>query len=144
MSRNDTVQLLQQTGKGLHMALFSFDDLLESVRNPALRKVLEESRDDHKRLLNENSNSLKGHWENDKDIGMMTKAMAHLSADMKLDMEDSDRVIANIITKGCDTGMRNLHKYINQYASADLAAVDTANKLIDIENNLKDNLTMYL
>lgn len=144
MNRTDTVKLLQQASKGLHMAMFSFDDLIDHIHDPSLRKVLEESRNDHKRLLNENSNILKGYWQGDKDVSIMAKAMAHMSADMKLDMEDSDRVIANIITKGCDTGIRNLHKYINEYAAADLAAVDTAKKLINIEENLKDNLTMYL
>ena len=114
------------------------------MRNPALRKVLEESRDDHKRLLNENSNILKGYHQNDRDIGAMTKLMAHMSADMKLDINDSDRVIANIITKGCDTGIRNLRKYVNEYAASDLAAVDTARKLVTVEENLKDNIAMYL
>lgn len=144
MNGTDTVDLLQQVSKGLHMAIFSFDDLIGDVRNPALRKVLEESRDDHKRLLNENSNILKGYHQNDRDIGTMTKLMAHMSADMKLDINDSDRVIANIITKGCDTGIRNLRKYVNEYAASDLAAVDTARKLVTVEENLKDNIAMYL
>ena len=144
MNGTDTVDLLQQVSKGLHMAMFSFDDLIGDVRNPALRKVLEESRDDHKRLLNENSNILKGYHRNDRDIGAMTKLMAHMSSDMKLDMEDSDRVIANIITKGCDTGIRNLRKYVNEYAASDLAAVDTARKLVTVEENLKDNIAMYM
>lgn len=144
MNGTDTVDLLQQVSKGLHMAIFSFDDLIGDVRNPALRKVLEESRDDHKRLLNENSNILKGYHQNDRDIGAMTKLMAHMSADMKLDINYSDRVIANIITKGCDTGIRNLRKYVNEYAASDLAAVDTARKLVTVEENLKDNIAMYL
>ena len=74
----------------------------------------------------------------------MTKLMAHMSADMKLDINDSDRVIANIITKGCDTGIRNLRKYVNEYAASDLAAIDTARKLVTVEENLKDNIAMYL
>ena len=41
MNGTDTVDLLQQVSKGLHMAMFSFDDLIGDVRNPALRKVLE-------------------------------------------------------------------------------------------------------
>lgn len=144
MNGTDTVDLLQQISKGLHMAMFSFDDLIGDVRNPALRKVLEESRDDHKRLLNENSNILKGYHRSDRDLSAMTKLMAHMSADMKLDMEDSDRVIANIITRGCDTGIRNLRKYTNEYAASDPAAVDTAGKLVTVEENLRDNIAMYL
>lgn len=144
MNGTDTVDLLQQVSKGLHMAMFSFDDLIGDVRNPALRKVLEESRDDHKRLLNENSNILKGYHRSDRDISAMAKFMAHMSADMKLDMEDSDRVIANIITKGCDTGIRNLRKYVNEYAASDPAAVDTARKLVTAEEEPKDNIAIYL
>ena len=59
-------------------------------------------------------------------------------------MEYSDRVIADIVTKGCDMGSKNLYKYINQYAGADLAAVDTAKKLIVLEENLTEDLRLYL
>ena len=43
-----------------------------------------------------------------------------------------------------DTGIRNLRKYVNEYAASDLAAVDTARKLVTVEENLKDNIAMYL
>ena len=43
-----------------------------------------------------------------------------------------------------DTGIRNLRKYVNEYAASDLAAVDTARKLVTVEDNLKDNIAMYL
>ncbi|NLD20364.1 MAG: hypothetical protein GX663_09015 [Clostridiales bacterium] len=144
MSEQDTINLLRETSKGVQMAIFSFDDLIGHVKNPALKKVITESRNDHKRLHDENANLLKGHKAADESLGMMAKGMAHMSMDTKLGMEDSDRVIAGIITKGCDTGTRNLYKYINEYAGADLTAAETAKKLINIEENLEENLRVYL
>ena len=144
MTNYDTIELLKETDKGVQMAIYSFDQLLERVQNPALKKLVTESRDDHKRLKNETGDLLKALGSHEEEPPMMAKGMAWMETSLKLGMEDSDRVIADIITKGCDNGAKNLHKYINQYAGADPAAADTARKLIKLEEDLKEELRLYL
>jgi len=144
MSNNDTMCLLTETSKGVEMALFSFEQLMEHVHDPAMQKILEESKDDHQRLQAEVNNLLKANNIAKKDPGMMAKTMAWMDSGMKLAMEDSDRVIANIVTKGCNNGTKNLRKYINEYAETDLTAAETAKKLINIEDKLAENLRLYL
>ncbi|MDO4545891.1 MAG: hypothetical protein Q4C25_07015 [Bacillota bacterium] len=144
MKYQDTACLTKEVGKGIDMAIYSFDQLLERVKDPALKKVITESRNDHKRLQDENNNLQKAYHVMKQEPGSMAKGMAWMETNMKLSMEDSDRVVADIITKGCDTGVKNLYKYINEYAESDLAAVETARKLIDIEETLEENLRLYL
>lgn len=144
MSTNDTVDLLKETDKGVQMAIYSFDQLLDKTSDPALKKLLTESRNDHKRLKNETGNLLKALGSFEEEPPAMAKGMAWMETNWKMGMEYSDRVIADIITKGCDMGAKNLHKYVNQYAGCDLAAADTAKKLIKLEENLKEDLRLYL
>ena len=75
---------------------------------------------------------------------MMARSMAWMETNWKMTKEDSDRVIADIITKGCNMGSKNLRKYINEYAECDLTAADTANKLIKLEEDLTENIRLYL
>ena len=140
----DTASLMRETGLGVEMAIYSFDELLERVRNPALKKVIKDAREDHKRLQNENNALMKAYELLPPAAGAMAKGMAWMETNWKMTMEDSDRVIANIITKGCDTGTRNLRRYVNEYAAADPAAADTAKKLIDVEEKLEERIRLYL
>ena len=144
MNKYDSLELLKETDKGIQMAIYSFDQVLEKVDDPALKKILTESKNDHKRLKNETGDLLKAMGSHEEEPPAMAKGMAWMETSWKTTMEDSDRVIAEIVTKGCDMGSRNLYKYINQYAGADLSAVDTANKLIKLEQNLTDELRLYL
>ena len=144
MENYDTVQLLHETDKGVQMAIFSFDQMLEHIQNPALKKLITESRNDHMRLKEETGNLLKAYDSCEKEPGMMSKTMAWMETNWKTSMEDSDRVVADIVTKGCNSGTKNLYKYINQYAGADLTAAETAKKLIKLEENLIEDLRLYL
>lgn len=144
MNDNDTLKLLKETDKGVQMAIYSFDQLLDKVDDPALKKLLTESRNDHKRLKNETANLLKAMGSYEEEPPAMAKGMAWMETNWKMGMEYSDRVVADIITKGCDMGAKSLQKYINQYAGCDLAAADTAKKLIALEENLSEDLRLYL
>lgn len=144
MRNQDSIQLLKETDKGVQMAIYSFDQVLEKVSDPALKKILTESRNDHKRLKGETTALLKALGSHEEEPPAMAKGMAWMETNWKMSMENSDRVIADIVTKGCDMGSKNLHKYINQYAGSDLSVVDTANKLIKLEENLTEDLRLYL
>ena len=63
---------------------------------------------------------------------------------MKLSMNDSDNTVADLITQGCDMGVKSLHKYLNQYSNAEQPATSICRDLIDIEEKLRDGLKKYL
>ena len=144
MNKYDSIELLKETDKGIQMAIYSFDQLLEKVDDPALKKIITESRNDHKRLKGETGALLKAMGSHEEEPPAFAKGMAWMETEWKTTMEGSDRVVAEIVSKGCEMGSRNLYKYINQYASSDLSVVDTANKLIKVEENLIEELRLYL
>jgi hypothetical protein len=59
-------------------------------------------------------------------------------------MNDSDRTVAGLMTDGCDTGIKSLTRYLNEYKGADGASRSTARRLIGIEEDLLCGLRPYL
>lgn len=144
MTNQDTANLLRETDKGIKMAMYSFDQLLERVKDPALKKVIKEAKNEHQQLQNDTEAMMKAHNIYEEDPGPMAKGMAWLHTNTKMSMEDDDRTIADIITDGCNMGSKKLYKYINEYAKADENAAQTAKQLITAEENLEEKLRLYL
>ena len=74
----------------------------------------------------------------------MAKGMSWFKTNMKITMNNSDSTIADLITDGCDMGIKSLHKYMNQYKNADKKAKDICERLISIEEDLRKKLRVYL
>ena len=56
----------------------------------------------------------------------------------------SDKTIADLITDGCNMGVKSLHRYLNQYYQADAESKGFANRLIKLEDNLTMQMRQYL
>ena len=70
--------------------------------------------------------------------------MSWLKTNMKLTMNESDGTIADLITDGCNMGVKSLSRYLNQYAAADEVSKDIAKRLINLEGQLAIDLRDYL
>lgn len=53
-------------------------------------------------------------------------------------------MVAELMTDGCDMGIKSLSRYLNVYEAADDKAKKIAKKLIDLENDLCSGLREYL
>ena len=74
----------------------------------------------------------------------MASAMSGLKTDMKLAMNESDHTIADLMTDGCNMGVKSLSRYLNEYKAADEESKDIAKKLIHLEAQLASDLREYL
>ena len=63
---------------------------------------------------------------------------------MKLGMDNSDKTVANLITDGCNMGVKSLSRYLNQYAAAEERAKDITKKLISQEEDLSVAMRDFL
>ena len=70
--------------------------------------------------------------------------MSGLKTDMKLAMNESDHTIADLMTDGCNMGVKSLSRYLNEYKAADEESKDIAKKLIHLEAQLASDLREYL
>jgi hypothetical protein len=52
--------------------------------------------------------------------------------------------VADLITDGCDMGVKSLYRYLNQYKTANDKAKNLANKIIEEEESLRKEMKPYL
>ena len=126
------------------MAVSSIDEVLDKVCDSNLKQLLSESRSHHEKLGNEIHSLLIEHNSQEKDPSPMAKGMSWLKTNVKIGMDESDSAIADLITDGCNMGIKSLHKYINQYTEADSTSRKICDRLIDIEEKLCKGLQCYL
>ena len=74
----------------------------------------------------------------------MAQGMSWIKTNMKLAMNTSDETIAELMTDGCNMGVKSLSRYLNQYKAADDRAKGITKKLINLETDLCSDLRVYL
>ena len=74
----------------------------------------------------------------------MAKGMSWMKTNMKLSMDNSDATVADLITDGCDMGVKSLSRYLNQYKDADHTSKEICGRLVSIEEKLCKDLRQYL
>lgn len=67
-----------------------------------------------------------------------------MKTNAKLVMNESDHTIADLMTDGCNMGIKSLHKYLNQYKAADERSKDITKRLINIEEKLTLDIREFL
>ncbi len=144
MENNDTVNLLKECDAGAKMAVASIDEVLEKIQDSKLKQLLAESKSHHEKLCSEAHTLLTQHGSPEKEPSPVAKGMSWLKTNMKLTMDDSDSTVADLITDGCNMGIKSLHKYQNQYAQADHASKNICKKLVSMEELLCKELKDYL
>lgn len=144
MNNSDTIKLLQECDAGSKMAVTSIDEVLEKVSDSKMKHLLAESRDRHEKLGNEIHALLDGYDREEKDPPAMAKGMSWLKTNMKLGMDNSDATVADLITDGCNMGIKSLNKYLNEYGQADASAKKLCKELTEIEAQLCTKLESYL
>lgn len=144
MENNDTIYLLKECDAGTKMAVTSIDEVLENVQNSDLKQLLTKSKEHHEKLGNEIHSLLSEYQSEEKDPSTMAKGMSWLKTNMKLSMDNTSSTVADLITDGCNMGIKSLYKYLNQYPAADKKTKDICEKLIKIEETLCEDLRGYL
>lgn len=144
MVNSDTVRLLRECDAGTKMAVTTIDEVLGSVRDLSMKQLLQESKSHHEELGNEIHSLLNSHGTEEKDPTPMAKGMSWMKTNMKMTMDNSDATVADLITDGCNMGVKSLNKYLNQYKDADHKSKDISEKLIHIEEKLCEDLEKYL
>lgn len=144
MENNDTVKLLRECDAGSKMAVSSIDEVLEKIQDTNLSQLLNDSKQHHTMLGNEIHSLLDEHKSDDKEPNPMAKGMSWMKTNWKIGMDHSDATIADLITDGCNMGVKSLNRYLNQYKAADEKSKSICDDLIKIEEKLGKDLRSYL
>ena len=88
-------------------------------------------------LLNE-------YGESEKEPNPMAKGMSWLKTNVMLAAKESDNTVADLITDGCNMGVKSLIRYKNKYKAANDKSKKLAQELIEIEEDLRKDMREYL
>jgi hypothetical protein len=120
------------------------DEVTEHVKSREMLDLLIESRKHHEKLGNDLHEMLNKQGTEEKDPSPIAKGMSWMKTNVKIGMDNSDATIADLITDGCDMGIKSLNKYMNKYESADEKAKSIAKRLAASEEYLELKMRPFL
>lgn len=141
---DDTIKLLKECNAGVKTAVTSIDEVMDSVSDEKMRKLLLECKEKHEKLGNETHVLLNRYHDDEKDPSPMVKMMSWMKINVKLMQDPSDSVVADLMTDGANMGVKSLAKYLNEYENAEAKVKGIAQELIDLERKLCEDMRAYL
>ncbi len=144
MIEQDTVRLLRECDAGVKMGISSIDDVIEFVRDKNFRNDLSVCKQEHEKLNEEIQQQLSNYDDEGKEPNPMAKGMSWIKTNVKLGLDNSDATVADLITDGCNMGVKSLNKYLNEYKAADEFSKDICKRLINQEAQLGERIRCYL
>ncbi len=144
MIEQDTIKLLRECDAGVKMGIDSIEEVLDYVSDEKFEGLLTKCKDEHVTLEDEIEDLLSKYHDDGKEPAMIAQGMSWMKTNMKLMMNESDETIADLMTDGCNMGVKSLNKYMNKYKGADEVSKDIAKKLINLEEELTVNIREYL
>ena len=144
MIEQDTIKLLRECDAGVKMGVSSIDDVLDKVSSNSLKKYLTECKNEHEELKTEINGLLNKYHDDGKEPNPIAKGMSWMKTNVKIGMDDSDKTIANLMTDGCNMGVKSLNQYLNKYKAADEVSKDITKRLINLEERLAVDIRSFL
>ncbi len=144
MIEKDTIRLLRECDAGVKMGVSSINDVIGHVRAAGLKNTLTVSREEHEKLGREIRSRLDLFHDSGKDPSPIAQSMSGMTAGIKMAFQGGDKTIADLMTDGCDMGVKSLNRYLNEYKAADESSKDLARRLIRLEERLCDDVKTYL
>ena len=144
MIEQDTVKLLRECDAGVKMGISSISDTLDYVKDGELKECLNKCKVEHNKLDDEIQELLDKYEYEGKEPAAMAKGMSWIKTNVMLAMNDSDETVADLITDGCNMGVKSLNKYLNKYEAADEISKDICKRLINLEEKLAIDIRKFL
>lgn len=144
MIEQDTIRLLRECDAGVKMGIDSLESVMERVQSSDLRQCLKLCKEEHEDLNRQIQQLLDSYHDEGKNPNPIAQGMSHMKTNMKLGMDASDATIADLMTDGCNMGVKSLSRYLNQYQAADEVSKDIAKRLIHLEAQLAMDIRQYL
>lgn len=144
MIEEDTIKLLRECDAGIKMGIKSIEEVLDHVKSNSLRNELDKNKREHDKIKTECYELLRDYGDIGKDPNPMASGMSWLKTNFLLAANETDKTIADLMTDGCNMGIKSLAKYLNKYEAADEKTKDIAKRLINLEEDLVHELRYYL
>lgn len=144
MIEKDTIKLLRECDAGIEMGVSAINDVMDHVSDEKFRDRLANCREEHEKLEKQIRMRLDRFGDDGKAPNPMAKGMSWIKTNAMLAMDESDNTIADLLTDGCNMGVKSLNRYLNQYGAADEHSKDITKRLINLEEKLAADMRQYL
>lgn len=144
MVNDDTIELLKECNAGIKMGVSAIGDVLDYTKDDKFCTLLKDCLKEHEKLQNETKEILNDYDDSGKKPNPMAKGMSWLKTNVMLTVEPSDNTVADLITDGCNMGVKSLNKYLNKYEAAEEKVKDITKRLINLEEKLAVDIRCYL
>ena len=144
MVEPDTIRLLRECDAGIKMGVSAIKDVVDRVSDKRFHRSLTDCAAEHNKLKAEIQTLLDKYGDEGKDPDPIARGMSHMKTGMKLGMDNSDQTVADLITDGCNMGVKSLSQYLNQYKAADEVSKDITKRLIALEERLAVDIRGFL
>ena len=144
MIKQDTIKLLRECDAGIRMGSDSIEDVLPHVKNSQFKDCLQKCKTEHDKLRIEVEELLHKYRDEGKEPNPIAKGMSWMKTNVKLGLDDTDKTVADLMTDGCNMGVKSLNRYLNQYEAAEECVKDITKRLIKLEEELTIEIRRYL
>ena len=144
MPNEDTIKLLKECDAGAKMGIDGIEEVLDKVENEKLKSILEKYLQDNKKLEDKIKGELDKFHDEEKEPNPIAKVMSWMKTNVKLIKGEHDKVIADLMTEGCNMGIKSICRYLNQYSSAMESIKSLCYDLVEIEENFAKDLRKFL
>ena len=144
MIEQDTIKLLRECDSGVKMGISAIDEVIEHVKSDKMRTILKDSRSESRRIETDLKNALNDFHDRGKEPAPVAKGISWLKTNVKMQIDDSDSTVSELMIDGCNMGIKSLSRYLNQYGSADERSKDLAKRLVNNEERLSYDMREFL
>lgn len=141
---DDTIKLLKECDAGIKMGIEAIDEVLDHVSDAEFKDKLINYKKDYNFLENQILALLNEYNKNGKDPSPIAKGMSKITTGIKMAIGKNDATIADLMTDGCNMGVKSLNKYLNEYTNASDDSKELAKKLIRLMDNQEFDIRKYL
>lgn len=144
MIEQDTIKLLRECDAGVKMGISSINNVIDYAQSEQLKSSLINCKTEHEQFADEMTDLLNRYSDDGKDPNPIVNGMSWIKTNVMLSVNNSDSIIADLMTDGCNMGVKSLSKYLNEYQAADEASKDIAKRIIESENRLAGEVRAFL
>ncbi len=141
---SDTINLLKECDAGIKMGIEAIDEVINNVKNEEFKNKLINYKNDYNFLQDEIQKMLNNLNSDGKNPNSIAKFMSKMKTSIKLIFKKTDATIADLMTDGCNMGVKSLNKYLNQYEKASDESKTLAKKLIRLMDKQEFDIRKYL
>ena len=143
MINDDTIKLLNECNAGIKMGVQGVKEVIDDAQDKQLLDILNKYLKEHERLGNKTHEYLNKFHDSDKEPNPIATAMSWIKINVKMLQGNKDEQIADLMTDGCNMGIKSIARYLNKYPAALPEVKELADDVIKLEENFALDLRNF-